>query len=81
MKKEETTTKTVPADIEPYTGSLTSRSAVKVNQYGIDGKYIKTFDSIQKAGKELKISYSCIFGCLKGKLKQTHGFQFRKAEQ
>jgi len=71
-------TKKVVEDIEPVT--VTGRIAVKLNVFGLDGKFIKTFDSIQKASNELKVSYSSIGMCLKGKLKQTHGFQFRKAE-
>jgi NUMOD1 domain len=77
--KNETAIKTVP-DIEPYLGHI-GREKTSVNQYGLDGRYLKTFDSIRKASKELKISYSAIYGCVQGKLHQTHRFQFRRAEQ
>ena len=50
-----------------------------VDQYTIDGKYIKTFDSMVNACKELKLhqSVSHIAECCMGKLYTAYGFVWR----
>ena len=47
----------------------------KVNQYDLDGNYIKTWNSIKEAEKEVGTSHIC--QCLKGKFKQTKGYKWR----
>ena len=46
----------------------------KVNQYDLDGNYIKTWNSIKEAEKEVGTSHIC--QCLKGKFKQTKGYKW-----
>ncbi|MBN2829088.1 MAG: hypothetical protein JXR56_02075 [Candidatus Cloacimonetes bacterium] len=68
----------VPADIEPVTNSR--RNGISVHQYGLDGKYIATFDSMRKASDATKATYSSIAECIKGKLKTAGGYQWRAAK-
>ena len=69
MKEE---VKVVP-DIEPYTG----KKMVPINQYGLDGKYVKSFDSIEQASEEVGITFSEIRMCLIGVVKSAGGFQWK----
>jgi hypothetical protein len=66
------------ADIEP----INVKGVIKcpVNQYGLDGKFIKSFESISQASKEISIQYLSISKCANGKQKSAGGFQWRKAE-
>jgi hypothetical protein len=64
-------------DIEPYVKVKTNTTPV--NQFGLDGKYIASFDSIKEASKETGISYVTICSCVNGKLKSAGGFMWRKA--
>lgn len=50
----------------------------KVNQYDLDGNYIKTFNSIIDAQKEVGSTHIC--QCLKGNFEQTKGYKWRYAE-
>ncbi len=70
------TKKKVVADIEPVTTFSTQK--IPVNQFGLDGKFIKTFESISKASNTLNINYASICLCLKGKTKTAGKFQWRK---
>jgi hypothetical protein len=65
------------ADIEPYKNFTPEK--VPVNQFGLDGKYIQTFESQAEAGKKLKILPSLISNCLAGRAKSAAGFQWRRA--
>lgn len=76
MKKENENV-TVP-DIDPYVSS--QKEKVRINAYGLDGKYIQTFESIYQAAKTLKVSACGISLCLTGKSRRASNFQFRKAE-
>lgn len=51
--------------------------AIKIKQYSLDGKYIKTYDSIKQATYELGGKSSSINFALKGKYKTALGFQWR----
>jgi hypothetical protein len=46
----------------------------KIEQYTLDGTYIKTWTSIKEITETLKVSYNSIADCYKGKSKQSHGF-------
>ncbi|MGD0581386.1 MAG: NUMOD1 domain-containing DNA-binding protein [Bacteroidales bacterium] len=80
MTRKDSTTQRVP-DIAPYVSKylLGGKVSTPVHQYGLDGKYIRTFASIKLASQTLMIHSSGIINCLKGKQHQTGGFQWRKA--
>ena len=47
--------------------------------YGINiktGERTKVFDNVFDAGKELKINYMCIIGCIDGKYEQAYGYKW-----
>ena len=49
-------------------------------QYGLDGKYLKTYESIHGAAKECGVNPSSISACCNnGKHKSAGGYQWRKA--
>lgn len=73
----ETKKKVVIADIAPVQSN--QRRRIAVNQYGLDGQYIATFNSLNEASLVTKVSYSSICFVIKGKFKQAGGFQWRKA--
>ena len=49
----------------------------QVDQYDLDGNFVKTFESIHQAAKELSIQPNGICLNCKGKLKTTGGFIFK----
>lgn len=51
----------------------------KVNQLSLDGKYIKTHESIKSAAKEAQIPDSNISACCKGKRSTAGGFKWEYA--
>lgn len=50
---------------------------VKVLQYGLDGKFLKSWNNIHQAGNKLKISKTSISQNIKGVLKSAGKFQWR----
>lgn len=71
MKKE-----TGIKDIGSY--QVQNHEKIEVRQYGLDGKYINTFESITEAGKTTKVSGSSIWLCINNKGKSAGGFQWKK---
>jgi PII-like signaling protein len=71
-------TQSVPADIAPIESRLGNKK--RVHQFGADGKFIKTYDSIVEAQKALGIKGVGIYRAVHGTSKSCHGFQFRLAE-
>jgi len=67
-----------PADIEPVRPY--NKKNVSVHQYSLEGKYIKTFRSMNAAANLTKTPCSSIAECIKGKFRTAGGFQWRKAE-
>jgi hypothetical protein len=65
------------ADIEPLV--INRPNLQPVNQYGLDGKFIASFDSIKECSEATGCNKQSISNCLNGKAKQSKGFQFRKA--
>ena len=61
------------APAKPY------KKSVPVHQYGLDGKFIKTFNSMNEASKITRAPVSSIAECIKGKFRTAGGFQWRKA--
>lgn len=51
----------------------------KIDQYTIDGEYVKTWESAMDAARELEIDNSAIGKCCKGKYKSVGGFIWRFA--
>lgn len=52
--------------------------AKKVYQYSKEGKFIKEWNSIAEAGRELSINHSNISMCIKGKRKVAGGFVWKE---
>lgn len=52
----------------------------KVNQYDLNGNFIKTWDFIKQANVELKIPHSNIVCCCRGLYKKAGGFIWRYAD-
>jgi len=71
------TKKQTPADIEPI--KIGRKLAIPVHQYSLDGKYIKTFDSIADAQKAMNPHAISIYRAVNGKARSAYGFQWRKA--
>ena len=67
----------VPVNIPPLL-ALGNKNKIPVNQYGLDGKFIQTFNSIYEASNATGIASSTIKLCLNGKFKQSGGYQWRK---
>ena len=51
----------------------------KVNQYDLDGNYIKTWNSIKEAEQEVGSTH--ISQCTKGRFRQTKGYIWRYANE
>ena len=49
----------------------------KVEQYDLDGNYIKTYETISQAEKENKLNHCDIICCCQGKRKQAGGYIWR----
>ena len=47
---------------------------IKINQYDLEGKYIKTWESINEAWRVLNIPAGNICNCCKGKLNKAGGY-------
>ena len=78
MKKAEE--KQAVPDIAPLGHAVSTKAAVKVNMYGLDGKFIRSFNSLGEASFEMKINYTSIQKAVSGKLKSAKGYQWRRAE-
>lgn len=70
------TSEKVP-DIAPI--SLSNGFKQRIHQFGLDGHYIGTFESVADAHKELGIKGMGIYRALSGKSKSCAGYQWRKA--
>lgn len=54
---------------------------IKVNQYDLDGNFIKTWESAREAERETKTNHSCIIRCCKGIQNQSNGFKWKFYEK
>ena len=52
-----------------------------INQYTMQGKYIKTFESITAAAKEIKCERSNIRAAAQGKQQSSHGYKWKYVEE
>ena len=53
----------------------------KVNQYDLEGNFIKQYESIADAGKSLNKKYSLISTCCGGKIKTAYGYKWKFAKE
>ena len=60
---------------------MPNTKSVPVNQYTLDGKYIKTFESMNKAAKDVFGDQTNISMCVHGKIKQAYGFIWKRADE
>lgn len=58
-------------------GNRTKNIKKQVNQYDLQGNFIKTWDSITLVQETLKIDGSSISKCCKNKIKQAKGFKWK----
>lgn len=66
----------IPPKYDTFRDRTKCRKPVK--QFTIDGKYIKTFNSVNEASKSLGISIGVIRNNLKGSQKQAGGFIWKR---
>lgn len=66
--------KTVDRDVVERVASANRKP---VSQYTLNGKFIKTYISIQEAANENRLTCSLISACLHGKQKMSGGYQWR----
>ena len=62
-----------------YLISLNSVQKTKVNQYSLDGKFIKSFNSIKDACVELGLRSSCISNCCANRYSSSGGYIWKYA--
>lgn len=70
---------TEPEDIQPYVEIKFGKEPVAVNCYDLNGHYIKSFNSITEACKEMKVTSSGIGLCLKKGRGRAGKYQWKKA--
>lgn len=61
--------------------ALAESQKVKINQYTLDGIFIRVWDSVAEAGRALSLSgnHTSISRCLKGKSKTAYGYKWSYA--
>ena len=64
-------------DIEPYVQITKNRTPI--DQFGLDGKYIRTYQSLKEAAEAIGCNKQSLSLCINGKLKSCSGYQWRKA--
>ena len=63
-------------------GKRISKNGSKpVNQYDLDGNFIKRWNSLSEISKELNITSGNISMCCTGKYKTTHGYKWKYANK
>ena len=63
-----------------YVGNNTGAYPIRINQYSLDGKYIKSYSSIGSAARTIGRPAQGIQQCLKRKSKTAYGFIWKKAK-
>lgn len=53
----------------------------KINQYDLDGNYIKTFNTLKDAGMEIGVPWQAIQRVCNGKRKTSHGYIWKYADE
>jgi len=54
---------------------------IKVNQYDLDGNYIKTWNSLKEASEKLNIKYQGISKCCRNLRPTAYGFKWKYKEE
>lgn len=49
----------------------------RIDQYSLDGQYLKTWSSIKEAGNSMGFTAQTISNCLRGKCKSAHGYVWK----
>lgn len=57
------------------------KQAVKVNQYDLQGNFIKQWDCMNDIQREININSTLISRCCKGEQRKSHGYQWRYADE
>lgn len=58
-------------------GNRTQKTRKRVDQYTIDGKFVKTHDGVREAAKEVGARFQSISACCYGKYKTSCGYLWR----
>ena len=58
-------------------GSRPSRLQTRVGKYTLDGELVCIYDSVQEAGKDAGVHYTCITHCCQGKQKTCRGHIYK----
>ncbi len=66
--------------IHAYQKGLRKDNFKKIEQYTLDGKFIKLWVGIQNAGRKTGIEYTNIIACLKGRTKTAGGYIWKYAK-
>ena len=53
----------------------------QVVQYDLSGKYIKTWEGVREAGRQLNMFYQSIYKCCKGEYKTAYGYIWKYKEE
>lgn len=64
------------SDRERFMPTLKKVLGVKISQFTLDGKYIKDYDTMEDAAKDVGIDRSSISRCCSGKSKTSGGFMW-----
>lgn len=65
--------------IKPKKQGIDSTSSVKINQYDLQGKFIKEWDCMKDVQRELNIYYTNISACCMKKRKTAGGYAWEYA--
>ena len=53
----------------------------KINQYTLDGKFIKSYESMSEASRQIYGNQSTISACVNGKTRKAYGYIWRRADE
>jgi len=60
--------------------TVPSNAKIRINQYSLDGIYIKTWESCRSIDKGLKVSRSTVVACCKGERLTAGGYKWKYAQ-
>lgn len=62
---------------EVWSKQLSTREKLIINQYDLDGKFIKTWEGAATIQNEVGFDSSCIIACCNGRMNKSHGYIWR----